>query len=61
MIAVQLDDVYRTLVSVDILKIIIHQESFVDVVDRLHEGYNAMVISEKLPHYSLIQITLMTE
>ena len=32
MIAVQLDDFYQTLVSVDILTIIISQESFKDVV-----------------------------
>ena len=33
MIAVQLDDLYQTLVSVDILMIIVHQESLGDVVD----------------------------
>ena len=40
MIAVQLDDVYQTLVSVDILTIIVRQESLKDVMDQLHEGYN---------------------
>ena len=40
MISVQLDDVYQTLVSVDILTVILRQESFRDVMDQLHEGYN---------------------
>ena len=33
MIAVQLNDVYQTLVGVDILTIIVRQESLGDVVD----------------------------
>ena len=44
MITVQLDDIYQTLVSVDILTIIVRQESLGDVVDRLHEGYNGGLI-----------------
>ena len=40
MIAVQLDNVNRTLVRVDILSIIIGRESLGDVVDQLYEGYN---------------------
>ena len=44
MINVQLDDVYRTLVRVDILTIIVGQEFLGDVVDRLNEGYNGELI-----------------
>ena len=44
MITVQLDDVYRTLMSGDILTVIVRQESFGDVVDQLHEGYNGEII-----------------
>ena len=39
MIAVQLDDANQTLMSVDIFSIIVGQESLIDLVDRLHEGY----------------------
>ena len=38
MIAVQLDDVNCTLVSGDILTIIVCQEFLGDVVDQIHEG-----------------------
>ena len=44
MITVQLDDVYRTLMSIDILMIIVGQESLGDVVDKLHEGYNGKLL-----------------
>ena len=44
MIALQLDDVYRTLVSVDTLTIIVCQESFRDVLDRLQKGYNGKLL-----------------
>ena len=44
MIAVKLNDVNWTLASVDILSIIVGQESLGDVVDRLHEGYNGEII-----------------
>ena len=37
MVAVQLDDVYQTLVSSDVLTVIVGKEYFRDVVDRLHE------------------------
>ena len=43
-IDVQLNDVNLTLVSVDILTIIVRQKSFVDVVDLLQEGYNGELI-----------------
>ena len=44
MIAVQLDDVYQTLVIVDILMIIVGKESLGNVVDRLHEGYKGELL-----------------
>ena len=44
MIAVQLDEVFLTLVSVDILTIIVRQESLGDVMDRLHEEYNGRLL-----------------
>ena len=44
MLAVQLDDVYQTLLSVDIFTIIVHQELLGDVVDQLHEGYNGKIL-----------------
>ena len=44
MIAVQLDDFYQTLVIVDILKVIVHQEYLGDVLDRLHKGYNGELL-----------------
>ena len=37
MVAVQPNDVNRALVSSDVVKVIVHQESFRDVVDRLHK------------------------
>ena len=44
MIAVQLDDVNIALVSVDDWTVIVRQESFGYVVDRLHEGYNGELL-----------------
>ena len=44
MIAVQLNDVYQTLVSVDTLTIIVRQESLGDFVDQLHKRYNGEII-----------------
>ena len=38
MVDVQLDEVYRALVSSDVLTVIVGEESFGDVLDRLHEG-----------------------
>ena len=44
MVAVQLDDVDRALVSSDVLTVIIRQESFEDVVDRLHKVNNGELL-----------------
>ena len=44
MIALQLYDVYQTLVSFDVFLIIVGQEYLGDVVDRLHEGYNGELL-----------------
>ena len=43
-IAVQLDDVNRALISGDILTVIVRQESFGDVLDRLHTGNSGELI-----------------
>ena len=37
MVSVQLNEVYRSLVSSDVLTVIVGKEYFRDVVDRLHE------------------------
>ena len=55
MIHVQLNEVYQTLVSVDILTIIVRQESFGDVVDRIHEGYNVKLLFYRLGRCPLPQ------
>ena len=44
MVAVKLDDVNRALVSGDVLTVIVRQESFGDVVDRLHKGNNGELL-----------------
>ena len=40
MIFVQINEVYRALVGGDVLTVIVRQESFRDVVVRLHKGNN---------------------
>ena len=44
MVDVQLDKVYRALVGSDVLKVVIGEESFGDVVDLLHEGNNGKLL-----------------
>ena len=44
MVAVQLDDINRALVGGDVVTVIVRQESFGYVVDRLHKGYNGEII-----------------
>ena len=44
MVAVQLDDVNRALVSSDVVTVIVRQESFGDVVDRIHKGNNGELL-----------------
>ena len=44
MIAVQLDDGNRALVGGDVLTVIVRQEYFGDVVDRLHKGNNGELL-----------------
>ena len=44
MVAVQLDEVHRELVSSDVLAVFIGQESFGDVVDSLHEENNGKLL-----------------
>ena len=44
MIAVQLNDVCQTLMSVDMLTIIVRQKSLGDVVYQLREGYNVELL-----------------
>ena len=42
--AVQLDEVYRALVGSDVLTVVVGKESFGDVVDGLHEGYDGELL-----------------
>ena len=44
MVVVQLDDLNRALVIGDVLKVIVGQESFGDVVHRLHKGNNGKLL-----------------
>ena len=44
MIAVQLDDVNRSLVRGDVLTFIVRQESFGDFMDQFHKGYNSKLL-----------------
>ena len=44
MIVVQLNDVCQTLMSVDMLTIIVRQKSLGDVLDQLREGYNVELL-----------------
>ena len=44
MVSVQLDKVYIAMVSSDVLTVIVGKESFVDVVDWLHERNNGELL-----------------
>ena len=44
MVAVHLNDVYRSLVSSYVLTVIVGKESFRDVVDRLHKEKNGELL-----------------
>ena len=44
MVSVQLNEVYISLVSIDVLTVIVGKEYFRDVVDRLHEENDGEIL-----------------